>query len=257
MQKMSRLGHLITLFSLLCWSCTAQSAANPPALATHQAFQMQHHLLSIMDDFHHYQSSQGDPLYYSSIEQHLRAFKAGLDRNLQTLPESEAKALNDRWKSTARALSSGLVALKQGGFLEQEVLYHYEEEMHGLWADLLRLSPSIAFTQPEPTQKWMALTLLMQQLALRYTNPSLALAGPYQSATLAQMATDFDSALTRVANQHAQDALKPIQEKWAVLQPALHNNSGKMGFIVTRYSNDIVALLITLVPEPKPERKRF
>lgn len=228
---------LIILFTMLL--AISSAFITNPALATENqfsepmpraAFFTRHYLLTILTDFERYQSGQGNP----DLAEHLTAQLKALQPHLDTLQDQQP-SLQQHWQLAARALSACLVTVQQGGFIDQEVSYQYQERMLALWHTLNTLHP---LTAKADIHAPMDLILLLQMANLRYLNPRWLLA-PYHQKSLLEM-TGYIEASIQVAAQ----TTPAVTDKWPLLQQAFLNESRSMEFIVNRYSSDLVSLLI-------------
>ncbi|MCP5019536.1 MAG: hypothetical protein GY938_30275 [Ketobacter sp.] len=228
------------VFTLLVISLFTPLRADSINKAETQAwngFLSQHYLLALITDFERYQSGLGDPQQYDSLTQHLQGFRTHFDPLLlagSSLPETQKQQLKQQWQQTARALSACLVTVQQGGFIDQEIRYQYQEGMLTLWQGLHEAVSSSSF-QITPD---MELILLLQQVNLRYLNPAWVLPAT-KLQSIAAIADDID---LRV--QAAPEDLAALKEKWPLLNQALRNEHQSMSFIVHRYSGDLVTLLL-------------
>jgi|GEM_PF-1635254 len=202
-----------------------------------EGFFSQHYLLALITDFERYQSGRGDPKLYASLTQQLQGFRTHFDALLladSALQEAQKQQLKQQWQHTARALSACLVTVQQGGFIDQEIRYQYQEGMLALWKDL-HDAVSVA---PFPVTPDMELILLLQQVSLRYLNPVWTLPNT-ETPPIAAIADAID---LRV--QAAPEDLTALKEKWPLLNQALRDENQSMSFIVHRYSGDLVTLLL-------------
>ncbi|MEE2731615.1 MAG: hypothetical protein VYA55_12415 [Pseudomonadota bacterium] len=224
---------VICVFTLLLWTVSATSQVAPPPLQQ-TFFGSQFYLLEVMTDFERYRNGQGQADVYGQLSGHLIQFRAHFDAltSAPGLPETDREALQQHWQGLARNLSALLVTVRQGGFIDQEIRYQYQEQASLLWQHLLGLS--LAEREPDKTEQ---LILLLQLANLRYMEAQWRLA-PYAEHSLPQMADDIEARFSALP-----DAPADISRKWPLLHKALQQEGGSMSFIVNRYAGDLVTLL--------------
>lgn len=236
------MGTRTTLFKLTILFTLILGFTVSPARAAFQAndravFLSQYTALALITDFEHYRSGRGKPGLYENLMQQLSDFRDHFDHLLagDKLPPDTKQQLKSQWQQAARNLGACLVTVKQGGFIDQEISYQYQEQMQLFWDNLYSLPLSAPNTRE---QRWMELVLVLQQTNLRYLNPAWELA-PYQGSPIAGLVPAIDSLILATGEIQPQ-----LQEKWPVLKQALENENRAMGFIVNRYSSDMVTLLL-------------
>lgn len=226
---------LITLFTMLMLTVTSSSQAQQSPTQA-DWFSCRHSLLATIIDFERYRNGLGDPGLDTRLKGHLTTFRHQFDALIapdSSLSEPLRKQLKQQWQLVGRRLGAWLVTLQQGGFIDQEITYQYQEQMTEFWKQLN--SPTLSPGQTTPIQR---LILLLQQSNLRYLDPSWRLA-PYNNLDLTALTTLTDREL---AKSDLND--KNIQRKWPLLRQALLREDRSMGFIVNRYSNDLVDQLL-------------
>ncbi|MBA57330.1 MAG: hypothetical protein CMK89_23020 [Pseudomonadales bacterium] len=220
---------VIVVFTLL-WSTTFSKAATDQNL-----FAGQYYLLELMTDVELYRKGQGQSDVYDQLTGHLQNFRTHFASLLATgsLPESDALSLQQQWKQVARNLSALLVTIRQGGFIDQEIRYQYQEQTSQFWRQL----HGAALGQRELTGPEQVV-LHLQLANLRYLEPQWRLA-PHEESSLTAIAEQIDADVSELPNSPAD-----FRKKWPLLRQALLQEGGAMSFIVNRYSGDLIALLL-------------
>ncbi|RLU00027.1 MAG: hypothetical protein D9N11_13310 [Ketobacter sp.] len=220
---------VIVVFTLL-WSTTFSKAATDQNL-----FAGQYYLLELMTDVELYRKGQGQSDVYDQLTGHLQNFRTHFESLLATgsLPESDALSLQQQWKQVARNLSALLVTIRQGGFIDQEIRYQYQEQTSQFWRQL----HGAALGQRELTGPEQVV-LHLQLANLRYLEPQWRLA-PHEESSLTAIAEQIDADVSELPNSPAD-----FRKKWPLLRQALLQEGGAMSFIVNRYSGDLIALLL-------------
>ena len=218
---------VIVVFTLL-WSTTFSMAATDQNL-----FASQYYLLELMTDVELYRKGQGQSDVYEQLTGHLQRFRNHFESLLQTTPETDRQNLEQQWKQVARNLSALLVTVRQGGFIDQEIRYQYQEQTSLLWSKL----HAVALGQRALTSAEHVI-LHLQLANLRYLEPQWRLA-PYEEGSLDTIADQIDDRISALNNPPAD-----FSKKWPLLRKALRQDGGTMSFIVNRYSGDLVSMLL-------------
>lgn len=228
---------ITTLFTMLILAVTSYSQTEESTGET-SGFSCQYALLAIIIDFERYRNGLGDPDLNTRLNGHLTTFRqhfAVLIAPDSFLDEPLRKELKQQWQLVGRRLGAWLVTLQQGGFIDQEITYQYQEQMTVFW-NLLN-TPTLYPQQMTPPQN---VILLLQQNNLRYLDPSWRLA-PYENLNRTQLTVMLDKELDALDLEAA-----GLQRKWTLLKQALLQEDRSMGFIVNRYSGDLVNRLFQL-----------
>ena len=230
-----------------------------PALKLH-LIQTQRHLVAVMAYFHLYQSSNGDKQYTRALTDHLLACKERLEQLRGDLKhkglEAESSNMQSQWNFMAQSLNSSMASLKRGGFLEQTVDARYRESAKSLYTSLVQLNSTLfpqSASQAMPGWEQLArLSLLMQQMSLRYLDDSWIQSGVRADLTLEQMALLFDRQLQQLEHAPHSDevtaTLKDVRSKWNILgRTMVSDPDHPVPFLVTRYGDNIVEQLQRLI----------
>ncbi|HCB38035.1 MAG TPA: hypothetical protein DEP79_00010 [Gammaproteobacteria bacterium] len=225
---------IITLFALLTLGGVFPVQADENALHRAQ-FGSQSTLLAVIIDFERYRNGLGDRHLHQQLDTHLTRFRQHFETLSSIQPrlaEARRAALKQQWQRVARRLGAWLVTIEQGGFIDQEITYQYQEEMTAFWDQLSTQTSSSGLITPSEES-----ILLLQHSNLRYLNAHWKLA-PYAHHHLTELVALLDRQV-----QILQPRTTDLQRKWALLKRALLQEDRSMGFIVNRYSGALIELL--------------
>lgn len=220
---------VIAVFTLLLWCAAFSARAN----MDQNLFTCQYYLLELITEVELYRKGQGQSDVYEQLTDHLKQFRTHFESVRESIPETDREGLEQQWKQVARNLSALLVTIRQGGFIDQEIRYQYQEQTSLLWNQLHGVALGLRkLTNNEQ------IVLQLQLANLRYLEPQWRLA-PYEEGNIATIAEQID------ANISAQNNLPPdFGKKWPLLRQALLQEGGSMSFIVNRYSGDLMSMLL-------------
>ena len=231
---------VIAVFTLVVFTLLLLSQVSRAQDAVHalqqNLFYSQYNLLRLVTDFELYRNGQGQNDVFDQLTAHLKQFRAHFDSVIAPesgLAETQRQALVQQWKDVARNLSALMVTVRQGGFIDQEIRYQYREQTSLLWRHL-----HAALLEQRSLTGSEKLVLLLQNSNLRYLEPQWRLA-PHEEDSLGAMTDQIDTLISELP-----DAPDDFNRKWPLLRQTLQQDGRSMSFLVNRYSNDLVALLL-------------